>query len=153
MDIYVRFNKANRYNTSALFNQKMTFRDQASGKVKSIPVSAVATHTNNSGFSVCCCRGPSSPYRGPIEALVEGHRGSCRGPSRLSMISYCFYCDRVAFSDSRPYTIQRNFERSGRRNESIWEDAVFATDLVKVSSLRRAILSPGAPTLTLAGFW
>ena len=50
-DIYVRFNKANRYNTSALFNQKMTFRDQASGKVKSIPVSAVATHTNNSGFS------------------------------------------------------------------------------------------------------
>ena len=50
-DIYVRFNKANRYNISALFNQKMTFRDQASGKVKSIPVSAVATHTNNSGFS------------------------------------------------------------------------------------------------------
>jgi multidrug efflux pump subunit AcrB len=50
-DIYVRFNKENRYNTSAIFNQKMTFRDQASGKVKSIPVSAVATHTNNSGFS------------------------------------------------------------------------------------------------------
>ncbi len=50
-DIYVRFNKENRYNTSALFNQKMTFRDMASGQVKSIPVSAVATHTNNSGFS------------------------------------------------------------------------------------------------------
>ena len=50
-DIYVRFNKANRYNTSALFNQKMTFRDQASGKVKNIPVSSVAKHTNSSGFS------------------------------------------------------------------------------------------------------
>jgi multidrug efflux pump subunit AcrB len=50
-DIYVRFNKENRYNTSALFNQKITFRDQASGKVKNIPVSAVAKHTNNSGFS------------------------------------------------------------------------------------------------------
>ncbi len=50
-DIYVRFNKENRYNTSAIFNQKMTFRDMASGTVKNIPVSAVATHTNNSGYS------------------------------------------------------------------------------------------------------
>ena len=50
-DIYVRFNKENRYNTSAIFNQKITFRDQASGKVKNIPVSTVAKHTNNSGFS------------------------------------------------------------------------------------------------------
>ena len=50
-DIYVRFNKENRYSTSALFNQKMTFRDMASGQVKSIPVSAVATRSNNSGFS------------------------------------------------------------------------------------------------------
>ena len=50
-DIYVRFNKENRYNTSAIFNQKITFRDQASGKIKNIPVSAVATHSNSSGFS------------------------------------------------------------------------------------------------------
>jgi len=50
-DIYVRFNKENRYNTSAIFNQKITFRDQATGKIKSIPVSAVAKHSNNSGFS------------------------------------------------------------------------------------------------------
>ncbi len=50
-DIYVRFNKENRYNTSAIFNQKITFRDQATGKIKSIPVSVVARHTNNSGFS------------------------------------------------------------------------------------------------------
>jgi multidrug efflux pump subunit AcrB len=50
-DIYVRFNKANRYNTSALFNQKITFRDQASGKIKNIPISTVIKHTNNSGFS------------------------------------------------------------------------------------------------------
>lgn len=50
-DIYVRFNEENRYNTSAIFNQKITFRDMASGQIKEIPVSAVAKHTNNSGFS------------------------------------------------------------------------------------------------------
>lgn len=49
-DIYVRFNKENRYNTSALFNQNITFRDNT-GQLKSIPVSAVARHENNSGFS------------------------------------------------------------------------------------------------------
>lgn len=50
-DIYVRFNKENRYNTSAIFNQRITFRDQASGKIKEIPVSAVARQSNTSGFS------------------------------------------------------------------------------------------------------
>ncbi|MDN3664221.1 efflux RND transporter permease subunit [Algibacter miyuki] len=50
-DIYVRFNKEDRYNTSALFNQKITFRDMTSGQVKEIPVSAVAKQTNSSGFS------------------------------------------------------------------------------------------------------
>lgn len=49
-DIYVRFNEENRYNTSALFNQNITFRDNT-GQLKSIPVSAVARHENNSGFS------------------------------------------------------------------------------------------------------
>ena len=49
-DIYVRFNEENRYNTSALFNQKITFRDNT-GKVKEIPVSTVAKHSNNSGFN------------------------------------------------------------------------------------------------------
>ncbi|MFT5761286.1 MAG: multidrug efflux pump [Polaribacter sp.] len=50
-DIYVRFNKEDRYNKSAVFNQNIIFRDMASGKVREIPVSAVATHSNNSGFS------------------------------------------------------------------------------------------------------
>ncbi len=50
-DIYVRFNKDNRYNTSALFNQKITFKDQNSGQTKEIPVSAVANQTNSTGFS------------------------------------------------------------------------------------------------------
>jgi len=49
-DIYVRFNEENRYNTSALFNQNITFRDN-SGQLKTIPISAVAKHENNSGFS------------------------------------------------------------------------------------------------------
>ncbi|WP_026776124.1 efflux RND transporter permease subunit [Polaribacter sp. Hel_I_88] len=50
-DIYVRFNKDDRYDKSAVFNQKITFRDQASGKIKEIPVSAVASQSNSSGFS------------------------------------------------------------------------------------------------------
>ena len=50
-DIYVRFNKEDRYNKSALFNQKITFRDMATGQIKEIPVSAVAKQKNNSGFS------------------------------------------------------------------------------------------------------
>jgi len=50
-DIYVRFNEENRYNTSAIFNQKITFRDMASGQIREIPISAVAKQNNNSGFS------------------------------------------------------------------------------------------------------
>ena len=50
-DIYVRFNEENRYNSSALFNQNIIFRDMASGQVKEIPVSAVAKQNNTSSFS------------------------------------------------------------------------------------------------------
>ncbi|MBC6424938.1 MAG: efflux RND transporter permease subunit [Ekhidna sp.] len=50
-DINVRFNKDLRYNKSALFNQNITFRDQSSGSIKEVPVSAVARQKNTSGFS------------------------------------------------------------------------------------------------------
>ncbi|WP_435579700.1 efflux RND transporter permease subunit [Gilvibacter sp.] len=50
-DIYVRFDKNDRYNTSALFDQNITFRDQSTGRVKEIPVSAVAQQRNTSSFS------------------------------------------------------------------------------------------------------
>lgn len=50
-DIYVRFNEENKYNKSALFNQKITFRDPSSGQIKEVPVSAVTTRKNSSGFS------------------------------------------------------------------------------------------------------
>ncbi len=50
-DIYIRFNKEDKYNTSAIFNQKIIFRDQASGKIKEVPVSVVTKQKNNSGFS------------------------------------------------------------------------------------------------------
>ncbi|MDO1501892.1 efflux RND transporter permease subunit [Winogradskyella maritima] len=49
-DIYVRFNEDLRYNTSALFNQNITFRDNT-GQIKEIPLSAVAKQKNNSGYS------------------------------------------------------------------------------------------------------
>lgn len=50
-DINVRFNEDLRYNKSALFNQNIIFRDIASGQVKEIPISAVATEKNTSAFS------------------------------------------------------------------------------------------------------
>lgn len=49
-DIYVRFNEENRYNTSALFNQNITFRDNT-GNLKDIPLSTLVNFENNSGFS------------------------------------------------------------------------------------------------------
>lgn len=50
-DINVRFNEDLRYNKNALFNQNIIFRDQATGKLKEIPVSAVARQFNTSSFS------------------------------------------------------------------------------------------------------
>lgn len=50
-DINVRFNEDLRYNTSALFNQNIIFRDQATGRIKEIPISAVASQRNTSSFS------------------------------------------------------------------------------------------------------
>lgn len=49
-DINVRFNEDIRYNKSAIFNQKITFRDNT-GQIKAIPVSAIAKQSNSSGFS------------------------------------------------------------------------------------------------------
>jgi len=50
-DINVRFNSNLRFDQNALFNQNIIFRDQASGQIKEIPVSAVASERNSSGFS------------------------------------------------------------------------------------------------------
>ncbi len=50
-DIYVRFNEENRYNPSTIFNQNITFRDMATGQIKEIPVSTVASQKNTSSFS------------------------------------------------------------------------------------------------------
>jgi len=50
-DINVRFNEDIRYNKSAIFEQKITFRDMSSGQIKTIPISSIATQSNSSGFS------------------------------------------------------------------------------------------------------
>ena len=50
-NINVRFQEKDRYNQSALFNQYITFRDMASGQIKSIPVAAVTDKKNTSGYS------------------------------------------------------------------------------------------------------
>ncbi|MDT8347063.1 MAG: efflux RND transporter permease subunit, partial [Flavobacteriaceae bacterium] len=50
-DIYVRFNENDRHDISALFNQRVIFRDMATGILKEIPLSAVASFQNTAGFS------------------------------------------------------------------------------------------------------
>ncbi|HKJ05987.1 MAG TPA: efflux RND transporter permease subunit [Flavobacteriaceae bacterium] len=50
-DINVRFNEENRYNKSSLFNQRITFRDPATGKIKEIPIASIVTENNTSTFS------------------------------------------------------------------------------------------------------
>lgn len=49
--INIRLKEEYRYNRNALLNQKITFRDQGSGRIKQVPISAVATTQNNSSFS------------------------------------------------------------------------------------------------------
>jgi multidrug efflux pump len=51
-DINVRFNEDLKYNKSALFEQRIIFRDPANGQIKEVPISAVARERNTAGFSV-----------------------------------------------------------------------------------------------------
>ncbi len=51
-DINVRFNEDLKYNKSALFEQRIIFRDPANGKIKEVPISAIARERNTAGFSV-----------------------------------------------------------------------------------------------------
>lgn len=50
-DINVRFNDEIRYDKSALFNQNIIFRDQSTGRIKEIPIAAIAKQKNTSSFS------------------------------------------------------------------------------------------------------
>jgi len=50
-DINVRFNDDIKYNKNALFNQNITFKDQNTGEIKEVPISAVAKQVNTSSFS------------------------------------------------------------------------------------------------------
>ena len=50
-DINVRFNEDIRFDKNALFNQNIIFRDPATGQIKEVPVSAVASQKNSSGYS------------------------------------------------------------------------------------------------------
>lgn len=50
-DINVRFEQEQRETKSALFDQNITFRDQATGRLRDIPLSAVTQRRNTSSFS------------------------------------------------------------------------------------------------------
>lgn len=49
--INIRLKDEFRYDRNALLNQKITFRDQGSGQIKQVPISAVASTENNTSFS------------------------------------------------------------------------------------------------------
>jgi multidrug efflux pump subunit AcrB len=50
-DIVVRFDKDSRYNESSLFNQFISFRDQNTGRLKKVPISAVTSTRKTTTFS------------------------------------------------------------------------------------------------------
>jgi len=49
--IMIRLNDEFRYNTSALMNQEITFRDQASGRIVQIPISAVTDYKYSTSYN------------------------------------------------------------------------------------------------------
>ena len=50
-EINVRFNKVNRYDNNALYNQNIIFRDPANGQIKEIPVTALIERKNTTSFN------------------------------------------------------------------------------------------------------
>jgi len=50
-DIYIRFDKNNRYNLNSLFNQDITFRDISTGQIKTVALSVVTQRKNLSSFT------------------------------------------------------------------------------------------------------
>ncbi|MCF6350707.1 MAG: efflux RND transporter permease subunit [Flavobacteriaceae bacterium] len=49
--INIRLQEKYRYNKEALLNQKIIFRDQASGRIKKVPIAAITTTKNSTTFS------------------------------------------------------------------------------------------------------
>jgi multidrug efflux pump subunit AcrB len=50
-EVNIRFNEDYRNNADALMNQKITFRDPSNGRIKQVPISAVATFDKSNTFS------------------------------------------------------------------------------------------------------
>lgn len=49
--INIRFKDEYRYNTESLLNQRITFRDMVSGKMRQVPISSIATPVKSTTFS------------------------------------------------------------------------------------------------------
>lgn len=99
-DIYVRFNEENRYNKSAIFNQKITFRDPASGQVKEIPVSAVAKQSNTSGYSAIKHR--------DVKRVVTVYSAMSPGFTDAAAIVSQIQNEMVSFTE-KPETVKIDF--------------------------------------------
>jgi multidrug efflux pump subunit AcrB len=50
-DINVRFDKENRYEDNSLYNQYIIFRDQATGRIKEIPIAALVNQKSITSFN------------------------------------------------------------------------------------------------------
>jgi multidrug efflux pump len=50
-EINVRFNEEQKNDNNAIFNQPVTFRDQASGRLQQVPISALVERTNTASFN------------------------------------------------------------------------------------------------------
>lgn len=50
-EINVRFNEEQKNDNNAIFNQSVTFRDQATGRLQQVPISALVERTNTASFN------------------------------------------------------------------------------------------------------
>ncbi len=97
-DIYVRFNKENRYESTALFNQNITFKNMNNGQLVEVPIAAISKQKNTSGFSaikhkdgkrvvtVYSALAPGFVDAGAVVAQIESEMLTFKGlPSGISI--------------------------------------------------------------------
>ncbi len=119
-DINVRFNEEQRYDRSAIFNQRIVFRDMASGQVKEIPVSAIAQQKNTSSFSAIKHK--------DAKRVVTVYSALKPGFTDASAVIRDIKSEMADFNDNIPATVKIDY--TGQIEEQAKEQAFLSTALL-----------------------
>ena len=76
--INIRFSDDYRYDREALMNQRITFRDQASGRIKQVPISSVAEAQRSSTFSAV--------KRNELDRVITVYSGVLSGANATEVV-------------------------------------------------------------------